>query len=343
MQLPDVFSRFRPHIDAELKVALGQGELPLYDMLRYHMGWLDEEFRPTDANTGKAVRPALCLFACEAVGGDWNRAIPAAASIELIHNFSLIHDDIQDGDTVRHHRPTLWYCWGHSHGVNAGAAMNVLAHLALFQNGAAPLPATTGLEVSRILTNACAQMIEGQVLDLSYEQRASVCVEDYLLMIGKKTGALLESALHIGAVIGSRNEATIEGMRRFGKGVGLLFQVRDDILGAWGLEEATGKPAASDLHRRKKSLPVVHALWNAKDSPSGQRFAEIYGSKEPLSETDVADLFTSMDEVKSNDFCQQIVREQAAQTLEELNVIELPPSTRQECQELVTFLAERDF
>ena len=343
MQIPDVFSRFRPHLDAKLMAALAQGELPLYDMLRYHMGWLDEEFQPADANTGKAVRPALCLFACEAVGGDWPRALPAAAAIELIHNFSLIHDDIQDGDERRHHRPTLWHCWGLSHGLNAGAAMNVLAHQALFEDSEAPLPAATTLEVSRILTNACARMIAGQVLDLSYEQRASVSVEDYLLMIGKKTGALLESAPYIGAVIGSRNEATIEGMRRFGKGVGLLFQVRDDILGAWGLEEATGKPAASDLHRRKKSLPVVHALWHAKDSPSGQRFAEIYGSKEPLSETDVADLFTTMDEVKSHDFCQEIVRQQADQTLGELNAIELSPSTRQECRELVTFLSEREF
>ncbi len=343
MQLPDVFSRFRPHIDAELRSALSQGDLPLYDMLRYHMGWVDEEFHPTETVTGKAVRPALCLFACDSVGGDWNRALPAAAAIELIHNFSLIHDDIQDGDTKRHHRSTLWFCWGHSHGLNSGDAMNVLAHLALLHNGSTSLPAATTLNVSRILTKACAQMIEGQVLDLSYEQRPSVSVDDYLLMIGKKTGALLECALHIGAVIGSESAATVEGMRGFGFGIGRLFQVRDDILGIWGLEEATGKPTASDLHRRKKSLPVVHALWHASDNPSAARFATIYGSKEPLSDKDMTDLFTILDEVKSQDFCQGIVRDQAHQTLKELEGLELTPSTKQECQELVTFLSERDF
>ena len=343
MELPDVFARYRPHIDAKLKDALAGGDLTLYQMLRYHMGWLDEEFRPAESNAGKAVRPALCLFACEAVGGDWPQALPAAAAIELIHNFSLIHDDIQDGDTERRHRPTVWYRWGHSQGINAGAALNVLGHLAMFPDGAVPQPAATALEVSRILTNACVEMIEGQVLDLNYEQRRSISVDDYLLMIGKKTGALLESSLHIGAVIGSQDKAVIEGMRSFGKGIGLLFQVRDDCLGVWGEEEATGKPAASDLHRRKKSLPVVHALWNANNVSSAERFAEIYGSKDPLSEQDVADLFTILDEVKSYEFCQGIAREQSYQALEALDGIELSPSAREECEELATFLLEREY
>ena len=122
MRLPDVFSRYRPHVDGKLRQAVAKGDLPMYDMLRYHMGWLDEEFHPVNANAGKAVRPALCLFSCEAVGGEWARALPAASAIELVHNFSLVHDDIQDGDTERRHRPTVWYRWGHSHGVNSGSA-----------------------------------------------------------------------------------------------------------------------------------------------------------------------------------------------------------------------------
>ena len=344
MKLPDVFSRHRAVIDAQLRAALGGDRLPLYDILRYHMGWLNEEFEPTEANSGKAVRPALCLFACDAAGGDWQQALPAATSLELIHNFSLVHDDIQDGDTERRHRPTVWYRWGMSHGLNAGDAMNVLANLALFQQGegSAAVSASTTLKVSRILTRACAEMIEGQTLDLSYEQRPSVSTDDYLLMISKKTGALLESALHIGAVIGTEDEETIEGVRRFGRGVGRLFQVRDDMLGVWGKEEVTGKLAASDLRRRKKSLPVIHALEHSRESESGQRFSAIYGTKDDLSDKDIEDLLGIMEELDTYRFCQGLAEESAGQTVEELEGLAVPAGVREECEEIVAFLLERE-
>lgn len=343
MQLPDVFSRYRPFVDERLKVALDRGDLPLYKMLRYHMGWLDEEFRPSAANTGKAVRPALCLFACEAVGGDWRRALPAAASVELVHNFSLVHDDIQDGDTERRHRKTLWYLWGHSHGLNAGDAMNVLANLALAEDAGCNLQPATALQVSRLLTTACAEMIEGQTLDLSYEQRPTVSVGDYLLMIGKKTGALLEASLHIGATIGAQDARTVEGMRRFGKGIGLLFQVRDDVLGVWGKEETTGKPAGSDLRRRKKSLPVVHALQQGRQQSAAQRFGEIYATKDALTEEQVASLLGALNELGTLAFCEGLAEQQARATLTELDSLELRPSARRECEQMVRFLVERDF
>ena len=343
MDLPAVVTRYRAQVDAQLRSVLAGGDSSLYDMLRYHMGWLDEEFRPTEAGSGKGVRPALCLFACEAVGGDWNQALPAAAAIELIHNFSLIHDDIQDGDTERHHRPTVWYRWGLSHGINSGAAMNVLANMALFDETEPPTPAATTLKVSRILNCACAEMIEGQTLDLSFEGRASVSTDDYLLMISKKTGALLESSLHMGAAIGTDDEDRIEGMRRFGKRIGRLFQVRDDMLGVWAAAEATGKPAASDLYRRKKSLPVVHALEHVGDSAASRRFPEIYGSKAPLSESDVAELLAIMDELKTHEFCQGLAEQEAGRSMEEIDGLKISGDARRECRDLVTFLAEREY
>ena len=123
MALPDVFSRYRTAVNEGLARAVGEDRAPLSDMLRYHLGWIDEAGNAIEANSGKAVRPALCLFSCEAVGGTWRRALPAAVAIELIHNFSLIHDDMQDGDTERRHRPTVWYLWGHSHGLPGPAAL----------------------------------------------------------------------------------------------------------------------------------------------------------------------------------------------------------------------------
>ncbi len=340
MALPDVFTRYRPAIDAGLRQALDGGASDLYAMLRYHMGWLDEEGRPTEGASGKAVRPALCLFACEAAGGVAEQALPAAVAIELVHNFSLIHDDIQDGDTERHHHPTVWYRWGHSHGVNAGDAMFVLGHQALIaSDGLAP---RTALAVSRILTRACAEMIEGQVLDLTFEQRASVGVEEYLRMIGKKTGALLEGSLHMGAVIGCEDPATIEAMRCFGNALGLLFQVRDDMLGVWGVAERTGKPVGSDIHRRKKSLPIVHALETAEGA-GRERLVEIYRKDAPLDEADIESVLGVLADLGTQQVCEAIADKQADRSVAELDTVELSPKARRECEELTQFLLKRDY
>ena len=341
MRVPDVFTRYRPAVDAGLRAALSRNDSDVFDMLRYHMGWTDEHGAPIEANSGKAVRPALCLFSAESVGGSWERALPAAVAIELTHNFSLVHDDIQDGDTQRRHRSTVWYLWGMSHGLNAGAAMNVLGNLAALQRPEG-LSAEAALRVSRILTQASAEMIAGQVLDLSFEQRPRVSVEDYLTMISKKTGALLEASLHMGAVIGTDDEATIEAMRSLGRGLGLLFQVRDDMLGVWGVEETTGKPKASDIHRRKKSLPIVYAL-SAAEGESRKRLQQVYNTDRPLTDEDVAEVFGVLDELDADKFCRNLAEEHAKLNYEAVGSIEISPEARAECRELTQFLLERDY
>jgi geranylgeranyl diphosphate synthase type I len=340
--LPDAFSRYRTQLDDALRAAIGDQDHPLYDMLRYHMGWQDETGRAIDVGTGKGVRPALCLFACEAVGGSWKTALPAAVAIELIHNFSLIHDDIQDGDKERRHRPTVWYIWGHSHGMNAGVAMNVLANRVLAPNGSSSLPAEMALQVSSILTSACREMIEGQVLDLGFEQRSTVRVSDYLTMIGKKTGALLESSLHMGAVIGTDDSRFIKAMSAFGTEIGFMFQVRDDMLGIWGVQDKTGKPTGSDIHRRKKSLPIVHALETAEGS-ARERLLSIYRAHKPLTETDIADVISIMDELDTAGFCSSLAKEHGELGLQALSEAELGPKARAECEEMTAFLLERDY
>ena len=342
MVLPEVFSRYRSHIDAGLRSALGNEDSPLLEMLRYHLGWGDEEGHPSEGNSGKAIRPALCLFSCEALGGAWQRALPAAVAVELIHNFSLIHDDIQDGDTERHHRPTVWYVWGHGHGLNAGVAMNVLGNLALCRAEGEPVEAETVLRVSEILTRACAEMIEGQALDLSFEGRPRVGVKDYLTMIGKKTGALLACSLHMGAVIGAKDQGSVDGMRRFGAGLGLVFQVRDDMLGVWGQQDKTGKPRASDLHRRKKSLPVVHAL-SSGEGEGRRRFLDIYGSERPLTEEDIDELLGVMEETGTHKYCEELAMEHGRRSLEAIELVEMSSQAKREATEMTQFLLERDY
>ena len=340
MRVPDVFTRYRPAVEAGLRSALDE-DSPLFGMLRYHLGWTDESGAPIEANSGKAVRPALCLFSAESVGGSVEQALPAAVALELIHNFSLVHDDIQDGDTQRRHRPTVWSLWGISHGLNAGAAMNVAGYLAALQRPDG-LSADTSLRVSRILTHACAEMIAGQVLDVSFEQRPRVGVDDYLTMIGKKTGALLEAALHMGAVTGTDDEETIEAMRSLGQGLGLLFQVRDDMLGVWGKEEDTGKPKASDIHRRKKSLPIVYAL-NAAEGDARERLRQVYDTDRPLNDDDVAEVFGVLEDLKADAFCRDLAETHAARNYQAVDSIEISPEARAECRELTQFLLERDY
>ncbi|MBF8299314.1 MAG: polyprenyl synthetase [Dehalococcoidia bacterium] len=343
MQVPEVLSRYREAVDAGLKSALSEGDHPIFDMQRYHMGWLDKDFLPMSSNAGKAVRPTLCLFACEAVGGEWSHALPAAVSIELLHNFSLVHDDIQDGDTERRHRQTVWYLWGYSHGLNTGTAMHIVANQALPRLGATALSPELVLEVSRILTQASMEMIEGQALDVRFERTPRVSSNDYLVMIEKKTGALLEASLRIGATIGTGDTTLVKEMSAFGHSIGRLFQVRDDILGVWGKAEDTGKPAASDLHRRKKSLPVVHALENAGINASGKKFADIYRTKDALSGTDIEALLMIMDEFGTFSFCHGLAQREAEKALQTLRQSPLSPWAKQQGGDLVEFLLEREY
>ena len=343
MQVPEILSRYREAIDSGLKTALAKGDLPLFGMLRYHMGWVDEQFRPVSATAGKAVRPALCLFACEAAGGDWHRALPAAVSFELIHNFSLVHDDIQDGDTQRHHRPTVWFRWGHSHGLNAGSAMHILANEALDNAAAAGLSPEVTLRTTQTLTKACLDMIEGQTLDMAFESRPRVSTADYLVMIEKKTGALLQGSLQAGTGIASTDPLLQDEMGRFGHALGRLFQVRDDMLGVWGDAHDTGKPTASDLHRRKKSLPVVYTLEHAGKDESAQRFPSIYRTRESLSEADVAVLLSVMEDLGAREFCQRLAEEEAAKARTALAAMPIAPWAKAQADELVTFLLDREF
>lgn len=242
-------------------VASGEGLLgSLYGMLRYHMGWADEQFRPVHVPVGKRLRPVFCLLVCEACGGDWEHALPAAAAVELTHNFSLIHDDIEDGDRTRRGRPTVWALWGIPQGLNAGDTLFVLAHLALLRLADREVPPERVVEAVRILDRACLYLTEGQHLDLLFEEMPGVTVDQYLRMVEGKTGALLSAACELGALVADTPPPVREQMARFGHHLGIAFQIRDDYLGIWGDPQRTGKPIGSDLRRGKKTYPIVYAM-----------------------------------------------------------------------------------
>ena len=228
-----------------------------YSMMAYHLGWEGEGSGP-DAR-GKRIRPLLVLLSCSAAGGDWQSALPAAASVELVHNFSLIHDDIQDNSPLRRGRETVWNRWGIAQAINAGDAMLTIAHLTLLRMEEKSSPELT-LQAAHTLQQACLQLTKGQHLDLAFESQDQLSIEAYWQMVGGKTAALLGACTELGAITADCADSRRTGFRDFGYYVGLAFQAQDDILGIWGDAALTGKSNESDLLAGKKSLPVIYGM-----------------------------------------------------------------------------------
>ena len=337
--LPGMLQRYRTLISDALRFSLSGGNMPVYDMLRYNMGWVDAEGNPCAATEGKALRPTLCLFGCEATGGSISKAMPAAVALELIHSFSLIHDDIQDHDETRHHRPTLWAMWGVPKALLAGNVLRVVADTSLQRLVDEGVGIDQALAVVGMLTEAYLEMIEGQYLDISYEGRPDIAIDDYLDMISKKTGALIRCSVNLGAAIGTRDETTIEAFRVFGRSLGYVFQIRDDVLGVWGNEETTGKPVGADIRRKKNSLPVVYAMSRA--DPEDKQLLDCIYQKEQLSDDDVSDVLKVMERVNVKGYAQKLAQEHSDMAMEALSGVELAPDIRRETEDLVRFLLVR--
>ena len=230
---------------------------PFHEMLTYHMGWTGEGAGPEA--TGKRIRPLLVLLCTAACGADWKSALPAAAAVELVHNFSLVHDDIQDNSDKRRGRPTAWVKWGAPMAINVGDALFVISNQAVIDLKK-NYPAQVVVRAAEILHNTCLDLTRGQFLDMSYEERNDLGVDDYWPMVAGKTAALLSACCQIGALLGGADEAKQDAYRSFGHYLGLAFQVQDDILGIWGDEAVTGKSTANDLMEGKNSLPVLAGL-----------------------------------------------------------------------------------
>lgn len=271
----------RELMDAPVRAAVDGLAEPMRTVVGYHLGWCDEHGLPAAGAAGKMLRPALALLCAEAVGGVAQDAVPAGVAVELVHNFSLVHDDVMDGDRVRHHRSTVWAVFGIPAAVLAGDALLALA-LRVVASSDGP-----GVgEGTRMVSETVARLIDGQGADLDFESRKEVTVAECLGMAAGKTGALLGCACALGALFGGGAPGQVELLRGFGEQAGLAFQLVDDLLGIWGDPQVTGKPVGADLARRKKSLPVVAAL--ASGTRAGRDLAQLYVTEQPLTSTDLA-------------------------------------------------------
>jgi geranylgeranyl diphosphate synthase, type I len=250
-------------------VAALDGRTPLLSgMVRYHLGYAGRDLRPLDGRSvdrGKRLRPAVALLAAGAAGGEPQAAAPVAAAVELLHNFTLIHDDIQDQSPIRRHRPTVWSLWGVGQAINAGDALFAAAHLPLYHL-ASGISAQLGLRLVEAFDRMTIAIVEGQTQDLAFEARPDVAPSEYLEMIAGKTAAIVRYAAWAGSLLGGADEAAASRWAEFGLALGLGFQVRDDLLGIWGAQEATGKAPADDVRRRKQSLPILMLRERLKET-----------------------------------------------------------------------------
>lgn len=252
-------------IEADLHSALDVIEEKDYfvfrKMIEYHLGWRSEG---TEVK-GKRVRPLLTLLICGALSGKWQSALPAATAIELIHNFSLIHDDIEDRSELRRGQETVWKKWGIPRAINLGDALFVVARLSSHRLADHGISLETTLAVVEALDQACLKLTIGQDLDLTFETKELVSEEQYLTMINGKTAALVSAATTVGAIVAGADADTVHAVENIGKHLGLAFQIQDDILGIWGVPDKTGKSAADDLRTRKKTLPVIFGLARSEE------------------------------------------------------------------------------
>jgi len=327
----------RPELDLPTLIAATEDEIValvgdrdpstkgLYEMVRYHLG-LDGS-----GSAGKRMRPLLGLLAYASITGRFEPALPGAAAVELGHNFSLIHDDIEDADLERRHRPTLWSLHGIPQAINTGDAVFVLSRIALHRLTDLGFSDTKVLRLMRLYDETCLALCEGQYIDIwTSGHDDPMTVELYFDMIGRKTAALISASIEAGALLATDDEAVIGRYRAFGWALGLAFQLNDDLLGIWGDEATTGK-APSDIAKHKKTLPILYAFEQA--APADRvRLGEVYRDPSP-SAADIADVVAILERTGARAYTRDQAhryRDEALAELEAAGTVELSARQRLE-------------
>lgn len=284
----------------------------VYDMVRYHLG-LDG----SGASSGKRMRPLLGLLAYASIAGDHRPALPGAAAVELGHNFSLVHDDIEDGDAERRHRPTLWSIHGIPQAINAGDMLFSLSRVALHRLSDLGFSDARVLRIMRLYDVTCVALCEGQYIDIwTSEHDDAMSVELYFDMIGRKTAALIAASIEAGALLATDDDDVIRRYRAFGWSLGIAFQLNDDLLGIWGAEQRTGKEA-TDVARRKKTLPVIYALEHAA-SADRVRLRELYAA-DGTDRSVVAEIVTILERSGAREFTRAEAQRHRDEALSQLD------------------------
>ena len=256
--------RYQNALEEGLHEAFAGQDGLLYNMLLYQLGWLDDQGAPVSRLPGERLHPYLCMLSCESLLGEYTPALPAATAVELAHNFSLIHEDVQTGSPNRGSRPTLWWLWGPGQAINAGDGMHALARLTLMRLQDLGLPVTRVLKSMQLFDQSCLSMCEGQHMDLAFQERLDVGVDSYLKMAATKTGSLIACATGLGALAATENACVVNAFKEFGKNLGVAHQIKQDIRDVWGTSD--GNVPSGNVLIKKKLFPIVHTLENAEPS-----------------------------------------------------------------------------
>ncbi len=317
--LPSILSQVDGLIQPEIRAALDRIDERTRLVAGYQLGYWDATGEPTERGGGKGLRPALVLLSAQAAGGSARPGVPGAAAVELVHNFSLLHDDVIDGDFERRHRPTAWAQFGLGPAILAGDALLGLAGEVLT---GAPGPGTP--QAMAALNAAVRRLIAGQAADVAFEERGDVTLDECLTMARDKTAALLSCSAMLGATLCGGPATLTLGLARYGEQLGLAFQLVDDLLGIWGEPALTGKPVLADLRARKKSVPVVRAL--TAGGPAGEQLAALYATSGELSSADLALAAALIEETGARDWTEKEADRLLTEALAELDrLAELNP------------------
>ncbi len=340
----DLLARGRTMCTPALRSAVARLAAPMDTVGAYHFGWIDRDGRPAAGDGGKAVRPALALLSAEAAGAPAEAGVPGGVSVELVHNFSLLHDDLMDGDETRRHRATAWTVFGPAQAILVGDALATLGTEVLLD--AAVTGSATAADAARavrLITTATRKLIDGQAMDVAFEQRDVVTVEECLEMEGGKTGALLAASAAIGAVLAGADDRVSDALQRYGHHLGLAFQAVDDLLGIWGATEVTGKPHWGDLRQRKKSLPVCAALaeGGAASRKLADQLADPQGRGEE-SEQVLAARAALIEEAGGRAWTQDEARRQHQTALAALDEVPMTDEVREHFVALAEFVVVRE-
>tara|TARA_B100000686_G_C16687197_1_gene915507 strand:- start:429 stop:1400 length:972 start_codon:yes stop_codon:yes gene_type:complete len=322
-------------VEPQLAAAIGELADELLPAIQYHFGWTDLKGLPSAADTGKRLRPALALLSAEAVGSETEIALPGAVAVELIHNFSLIHDDVIDGDKERHHRPTVWAAFGTDEALIAGDALHTLAFQVLLSGDS-----SFCMTAARRLAGATTAMIAGQAADMALDDQLLVTLDACLTMEAAKTGALLGYAASVGAVLAGGAQSAVDALDTHGRHLGLAYQAVDDILGIWGNPNLTGKPVGNDLRERKKSMPVAAVL--SAGGPAAQELEAIYLCDGDLSEEEITRASCIIEEAGGREITLKKADHYLEAALEALESGNFTTSTLSEFEEVARFVVERD-
>ena len=333
---PTVLERTRVLVEPSLVAAVDRLADELRLPARYHFGWVEADGSPSDAVAGKGLRPALAVLSAEAVGADASVAVPGAMAVQLVHDFSLVHDDIIDGDEERRHRPTVWTTFGVEDAIIVGDALHNLAFQVLLAD-----PTPERVAATSRLARSTTAMIAGQAADMAFDDLPAVDLAACLAMEADKTGALLGYSASVGAVLAGAPAGEVDALEAYGAELGLAFQAVDDVLGIWGDPAVTGKAAGNDLRERKKSMPVAVVL--SAGGPAADELRALYDTEGDLSDDQVSRAADLIAEAGGRDGTVAEAKAHLNAALAAVDGVGLEASAVDELAALARFVADRDF